>query len=185
MSWASLCVMAVLGMLITGFAATASKALQDFSRHELERYSRRRGRTDRFGAILDGYEQAALGLETLQIVGTAILTLSLIAVVANPTGGLASLDVSRFIAIVAVSSLALLSVATWIPEAVISLWTAPFVYHSWPLLQLITWGLWPLTLGVKVVGSVFRRLADRPEEEEDEEEAFEDEISVGRDGRAS
>ena len=156
MSWASLCVLAVAGMLITGFSATAAKALQDFSRRELEVYSRRRGRTDRFGAILDGYEQAALGLESLQIIGTAILTLSLIAA--------------------AGSSLALLSVTTWIPEAVSSLWTAPFVYHSWPLLQWITWGLWPLTLGVKVVGALFRRLAGRPEQEEDEEEAFEDEI---------
>lgn len=176
MSWASLCMLAVVGILITGFAATASKALQDFSRRELEIYSRRRHRTDRFGAILDGYEQAELGLESFQIVGTAILTLSLFAMGYHLWGSLAAIDAYRFVAIAAVSTLALLSVTTWIPEAVISLWTAPFVYHSWPLLQLITWGMWPLTLGVKVVGAIFRRLADRPEEDEDEEGAFEDEI---------
>ncbi|MDA1049246.1 MAG: hemolysin family protein [Planctomycetota bacterium] len=176
MSWASLCVLAVLGMLLTGFAATASKALQEFSRRELEVYARHRGRTDRFGAILDGYEQAALGLESLQIIGTAILTLSLFAIACNVFDGLATIEAYQFAGIAVVSSLVLLSVTTWIPAAVISLWTAPFVYHSWPLLQLITWGLWPLTLGVKVVGALFRRLADRPEEEEDDEEAFEDEI---------
>jgi len=173
-SWASLCVLAVAGMLITGFAATASKALQDFSRRELEVYSRQRGRSDRFGAILDGYEQAALGLESFQVIGTAILTLSLFVMGCNVWDSLATIHAYRFVAIAAVSTLALLSVTTWIPEAVISLWTAPFVYHSWPLLQLITWGLWPLTLGVKVVGALFRRLADRPED--DDEGAFEDEI---------
>lgn len=41
---------------------------------------------------------------------------------------------------------------------------------------MITWSLWPLTLGARVVGALFRRLAGRPEEVEDEEEAFEDEI---------
>ncbi len=176
MSWVSLCVLAVVGILITGFAATASKALQDFSRRELEVYSRRRHRTDRFGAILDGYERAELGLESFQIVGTAILTLSLFALGCHVWGSLAAIDAFQFFAVAAVSALALLSVTTWIPEAVISLWTAPFVYHSWPLLQLITWGMWPLTLGVKVVGTLFRRLADRPEDDEDEEGAFEDEI---------
>lgn len=183
MSWASLCVLVVMGILITGFAATASKALQDFSRRELEVYSRRRHRTDRFGAILDGYEQAALGLESFQIIGTAILTLSLFMAGCEACGGLDTIGAYQFLAVAAVSSLVLLSVTTWIPEAVISLWTAPFVYHSWPLLQFIAWGLWPLTLGVKVVGALFRRLADRPEEEEDDEEAFEDEfLSVVTEG---
>ncbi|MBC8352955.1 MAG: HlyC/CorC family transporter [Planctomycetes bacterium] len=176
MSWLTLCVLVVIGMLITGFAATASKALQEFSRRELEVYSRRRSRTDRFGAILDDYEQAAIGLESLQIVGTALLTFSLFAMAINLCGGLSEITAFRFAAAVAICSLTLLSVTTWIPEAVIALWTAPLIFHSWPWLQLITWAMWPLTLGVKVVGALFRRLADRPEEEDDEEEAFEDEI---------
>jgi magnesium and cobalt exporter, CNNM family len=175
-SWGSLCLLAAIGMLITGFAATASKALQEFSRRELEVFARRRGRTDRFGAILDGYEHAALGLESLQIVGTALLTLSLFAMAITLQGDSASLTVVRFASIAAISSLVLLSVTTWIPEAIIALWTAPFIYHSWPLLRMIAVLVWPLTIGVEVVGALFRRLADRPEEEEDEEEAFEDEI---------
>jgi putative hemolysin len=175
-SWASLWILFGVGLLIAGFAATASKALQDFSRHELEVYSRRRRRTDRFGSILDGYERAALGLESFQIIGTAILTLSLFGVVCKLGDGIISIAAFQFVALVTVTSLVLLSVTTWIPEAVISLWTGPFVYHSWPLLQLITWGLWPLTLGVKIVGALVRRLADRPEEAEDDEEAFEHEI---------
>ncbi|MEX0820155.1 MAG: hemolysin family protein [Pirellulaceae bacterium] len=176
MSWLSLCVLAVVGMLIAGFAATASKALQDFSRRELEVYSRRRGRSDRFGSILDGYERAELGLESLQIIGTAVFMLSLFVAAGNLYADTSAIDGYQFIAHFAVSSLALLLVTTWIPEAVISLWTIPFVYHSWPLLQLITGGMRPLTVGVRVVGALFRRLADRPEEEEDDEEAFEDEI---------
>ena len=175
MNWPTLCILTVAGMLLTGFAATASKALQEFSRRELEIYTRRRRRTDRFGSILDGYEQAELALECLQIIGTAFFVLSLLAAANYVLDGLGTINAFQFTVLVAVSSLALLSVTTWIPEAVISLWTAPFVYHSWPLLQLITWALWPLTLGVKVVGVLFRRLADRPDEEDDDE-AFEDEI---------
>lgn len=175
MNWASLCILSLAGALITGFAATASKALQDFSRRELELYARRRRRTDRFGSILDGYEQAEFALESLQIIGTTILMLSLLASASIMLDGLATISFYQFAAIVVISSLVLLSITTWIPEAIISLWTAPFVYHSWPLLQLITWALWPLALGVKVVGALFRRLADRPDEENDDE-AFEDEI---------
>ena len=36
--------------------------------------------------------------------------------------------------------------------------------------------LWPLSLGVSVFDALLRRLADRPEGDDDEEEAFEDEI---------
>ena len=132
MSPALLCVLAVGGMLITGFAATGSKALQDFSRRELEVYARRRGRSDRFSSILDGYEQAELGLESLQIIGTTILTLSLLGVAINATGSDAGFNALTFSATALVSMLVLLSVTTWIPEAVLSLWTSPFVYHSWP-----------------------------------------------------
>lgn len=101
--------------------------------------------------------------------------LSLTIVASRIAGAALTITAYQFTAIVVVSSLALLSVTTWIPEAVVALWTSPFIYHSWPILQLITYIVWPLTLGAKFVGALFRRLADR-HEEEDDDEAFEDEI---------
>ncbi|MBP86489.1 MAG: hypothetical protein CMJ64_07225 [Planctomycetaceae bacterium] len=176
MTWTTMGILIGVGLLITVFAATASKALQEFSRRELEVYCRRRKRRDRFEQILEHYEQAELGLESLQIVGTAVLMLAIALSAATVIGSMTAFQWPQFVGVLSVSCLMLLLVTTWIPEAVVALWTAPFVYHSWPLLQTITRTLWPLTLGVKVVGALLRRLADRPEEEEDEEEAFEDEI---------
>ena len=66
MSWASLCARAVVGILVTGFAATASKALQGFSRRELEVYSRRRQRTDRATEGMAVSQQRAYELITGQ-----------------------------------------------------------------------------------------------------------------------
>lgn len=176
MSWASLSVLIVVGMLITVFAATASKALAEFSRSELEVYCERRRRRDRFGEILEDYEQAELGLECLQIVGTAILMLATAIAGVMLVGDTTAFRWPQFTGVFAVSCIGLLLVTTWIPEAIVALWTASFIYHSWPLLQAITLVLWPLTLGVKIISALLRRLAGRSEEEEDEEEAFEDEI---------
>jgi CBS domain containing-hemolysin-like protein len=166
-----------VGLLITVFAATASKALQEFSRRELEVYCRRRRRGDRFEQVLEHYEQAELGLESLQIVGTAVLMLATALAATNVLDDTTTeFQWHQFVGVLSVSCLMLLLVTAWIPQAIVALWTGPFIYHSWPLLKTITQLLWPLTLGVKIVGALLRRLAGRPEEEEDEEEAFEDEI---------
>ena len=176
MTWTTMGILIAVGLLITVFAATASKALQEFSRRELEVYCRRRRRRDRFEQILEHYEQAELGLESLQIVGTALLMLATGLAATTLVGDKAAFQWPQFVGVLSGSCLLLLLVTTWIPEAVVALWAAPFVYHSWPLLKMITQALWPLTLGVTIVGALLRRLAGRHEEEEDEEEAFEDEI---------
>ena len=173
MSWASLAILVVLGLLITGFAATASKALQEFSRRELEVYSRRRQNTERFRAVLEDHEQAALGLESLQIVGTVVLVLSIASEAVGSEG--AALGVWQYLVTAAIGTLLLLAVMTWIPEAILRLWSTPFIYHSWPLLKAITRMMWPLTLGVQIMGALLGRLANRPVKQDDED-AFEDEI---------
>ncbi len=176
MSWVILSILAVVGIALTGFAAIALRALREFSRRELEIYSRRRKRSDRFGEILDGYEETSLGVESLKFLGAAEFLLAFYLAIVQGVGGAEQIGLVQFLAIAAVGSIVLLAMTTWIPEAVIELGTAPFLFHSWPALRLIAWGLWPFTLGGRICAGLFRRLAGQIEEDEDVEEAFEDEI---------
>ena len=57
MSTFAFLIISVVGFFVTGWSATATKVLQDFSRRELEVYCRRRNRLDLFGEILDEDEQ--------------------------------------------------------------------------------------------------------------------------------
>ena len=69
----------------------------------------------------------------------------------------------------------LLAAEIWIPWAVARLWAEPFLYHTWPLWQAISFVLFPLILGARFVDTVLHRLAGRMPEVPDEE-SFEDEI---------
>jgi CBS domain containing-hemolysin-like protein len=121
-----------VGLLITVFAATASKALQEFSRRELEVYCRRRRRSDRFEQVLEHYEQAELGLESLQIVGTAVLMLATALAAINVLDDTTTeFQWHQFVGVLSVSCLMLLLVTAWIPQAIVALWTGPFIYHSY------------------------------------------------------
>jgi CBS domain containing-hemolysin-like protein len=70
----------------------------------------------------------------------------------------------------------LLAAVVWVPAAVARVWSAPFLFHTWRFWLAANRALWPLTAGVNVVEALLRRLAARPEQQADEEEAFEDEI---------
>ncbi len=165
----------VLGAALTGLAATGAKVLHGFSRRELELYCRRRQQRDLFGEILDHYDDVAAGAETLQILGIVILSLS-VAFWFFPAGTSQS-EQLRNLPVVAVALIMLLGILSlWIPSAVVRVWSAPFLYHTWPFWKAVSWLAWPITLGVKMMDSMVLRLAGHPDEEQDEEEAFEDEI---------
>ncbi len=171
MLWISL-----LALFITGLASVGAKALHDFSVSKLEEYCLRRKRPQLLGEILARHQRVVHGAESLQIVGMVMFVLA---------GGLWMLDVpadlqqlqwSRLFAGAAVGVLLLLVTTSWIPWAVTELWSAPLLAATWRLWVAVSLILWPFSVGVRVVDALMRRLAGRPESEEDEEEAFEDEI---------
>jgi CBS domain containing-hemolysin-like protein len=166
---------ALVGVLVTGIGAIGAKVLQDFSRHDLELYCRRRNRQDTFDLILDHHEDATIAAESMLVVGCVVLILS-IGQWFFP-GGVARVSDAQHLATVAACAVVVLLVLTiWIPWAVVRVWSAPLLYHTWRFWSGVAWVLWPLTLGVKLVDVVVHRLAGQEESEEDEEEAFEDEI---------
>lgn len=169
-----LLVIAIVALLLAGFAAIGARSLREFSSHELEEYSEHRS-LERFEEVLDRHDDAALAAEALQSVATALLLLA-------GTGWLlwtqptAELTPAPVLGAFVVAALVLLLVTLWIPSTIAKIWSVPLLFHSWPVWQTIQFGMWPLTAGVRIVEALIRRIANRPHEIEDEEEAFEDEI---------
>lgn len=167
--------LAMLGLVITTVSAMGTKVLHEFSRHDLELYCRRRNTQHLFDDILDRHEDVAVAAETLQLAGgvLAILCLGewLLLGTSSPP-----LDAARFLGTAAVITALLLLLTTWIPWAVVRVWSAPFLYQTWPFWTAIARAMWPLTRGATLVVTAAHRLAGREDTEEAEEEAFEDEI---------
>jgi CBS domain containing-hemolysin-like protein len=163
---------AAAGLLIAAIAATGAKVLHEFSVSELEEYCQRRNRRERFGAILDGSEDAALAAESLQ---TAAASSSLLFAAGWLfRGGVP--EQATMAAALGAAAAALLLILVWLPWSVAEVWSAPFLFHTWPIWQGLALLLWPLTIGVKVFRAALRRLAGRHDEDPDELEAFEDEV---------
>jgi CBS domain containing-hemolysin-like protein len=167
--------LAFTGMAITCLAATGTKVLYEFSRHDLELYCRRKDRRGLFDEILERHEDYAVAAETLQTAGSVAVVL-FTAYWLYPDGVFTDADFRPLAVVMGVALLLLLVLNTWIPWAVVRVWSAPFLYHSWPCWTVVAWVMWPLALGERLVEVVIRRLAGHDETEEDEEEAFEDEI---------
>ena len=170
----------VVGWFVTALGALGTHVLRDFSRHQLETYCRRRGKPDRFKRFLAGHDQAALAAENLQVVGSILLVAGWILSGLIPLalkGGWESLSWSgRDSVELLLFVMLLLATLIWIPRAVVRVWSAPLIYHGWFVWRFIERLLWPLTAGVYVVDTVINRLAGKEDDQEDEEEAFEDEI---------
>lgn len=184
MSATTLLVVAIISMTLCGLTATAVKVLHDFSRRELELYCRKRKRLDLFREILDDDERVIVGAESLLVVTTVVLVLAGSLWLYQELATLDRIGPLQFVAGAAAAVVVVVAATIWIPWAVVRLWASPFLFHTWRVLKLVTVPLWPLTLGISVVDALMRRLADRPESDEDEEEAFEDELrSIVTEGR--
>ena len=170
--------MAVVGLIVIGWAATGAKSLSSFSRHDLNEICRRRNRDERLGAILRRHDRAKLAAETLQVVATAVVVLAgafWVQHVESPAAPGEEMNWVILGASVVVGALLLLSVEIWIPRAVARLWSTPFVFHTWPVWRAAAEVLYPLMLGARFVDALLHRLAGRRHEAPDEE-SFEDEI---------
>jgi len=167
--------LAILGLAITCLAAIGARALVAFAPHELKEVCRRHEAPQRLGEILRGHDEVALAAETLQVVGTAwfvgtYASWSWIAW-AGPNTGHWGLWGSS----VAVGAIALLAAEVWIPWAVVRLWAAPFVFHTWNAWRNLGYLLYPLVVGARLADVILHRLAGRVPEEPDED-SFEDDI---------
>ncbi len=178
-----------LGMLmivcwvLTLIGGIGVHVLEHFNGRKLEAYCRLRRKPQRFGEILDDYEQVAVASQYLLLFGLVLGSLAAGAWfftsgdVVHRDGRLWT-DVSNFTILGwIVSWLVLLTLAgLWLPRIAVRYSSSFFLYHSWPFWK----GLFVVAGPFLGLGDVFtwvgRRLTDEPEDDSFEEEMIEDEI---------
>lgn len=175
---------AAIGAILSFLGSLVSRGLYEFSRYELEQYCRRRHNRVRFSEILDQNETVAIRFVCLSVVGSVMFT-GFLARLLFGLIGVRELGSDRvFLTSLVSASILLVIINIWIVTAIVRLWSAPLLYHFWPLLRFTSILLSPLTTGVTIADHFFRRIAGRSNEKLDDEEAFEDEIrsmvSVGQ-----
>jgi putative hemolysin len=175
---------AAAGAIVSFLGSLVSRGLYEFSRYELEQYCRRRHHRQRFTEILDQNETVAIRFVCLGVIG-AVIFAGFIAKLLFTLIGDRDPGVDRvFLMALAAASIFLVILNIWIVTAIVRLWSAPLLYHTWPLLRFASTLISPLTTGVTIADLFFRRISGRGNDKQDDEEAFEDEIrsmvSVGQ-----
>ena len=90
--------------------------------------------------------------------------------------GLLELKFSESIALIVLVALSFVVTGSWIPWAIATLGSTHFLARTWRCWWVISSLAWPLLLVGQLVSKIFQRASGHDETEEDEEEAFEDEI---------
>ena len=168
--WVSIC-----GLAATGIASLCVFALRNFSRHDLEEICRRRGRSERFSQVLRLHETVALGIEMLAILFAVLAVIAgyLWVVqrwqVAAGDTWLALLTTSLVLGLVLAAS------STWIPWAASRVFAEGFIFHTWPLWQVLASLAAPLVWIAKLLDVALHRIAGRTPQTVDEE-TIEEEI---------
>jgi CBS domain containing-hemolysin-like protein len=164
----------VAGFIATTLSAIAAWVLKEVSWHEMEEYCKMKKRPELFGRIFDLREQMLLGVEILQSVAMAVLATSIAGwlLEARRVDQLSGPELASIIVLV---SFALIFAGCWIPWAVARIGAEGFLFRTWRWWWIVSALAWPFMVGGRFVSAMFARASGQPEEEEDEE-AFEDEI---------
>ena len=160
---------------LSGVAALGGRALFDFSRNELQKLAQEGKRPELFGKITHHDVATADGLRTWQMLGLACGVLC--AAFAVLRGGWATGEFSplahwpAWLALL----LAVVAVEIWLPQIVARAWSAPLVYHLWPVWRIAASLAWPVTAVTHLARGLIQRLSGRPAEQLTEE-TIEEEI---------
>lgn len=162
--------------LLTGLAACGHRLLGDFSRSELEAYSRRR-QSQRFTEIIARHDEVQWGAECLLLIALPTAVVSTLFASGLADLPLQEIPMASLLTTGLLTLLVVLVLTAWIPRGVEEGAEAPFLFHTWPIWIFLEYLFWPLGLGGWAAVGIARRLSGkRPRLESEEEEAFEDEI---------
>ncbi|MCG8584211.1 MAG: CBS domain-containing protein [Pirellulales bacterium] len=163
--------LAILGLVVSCYAAIGAKCLREFSRKQLAEIADRKEHPTRLGEIMRQYDPVAFAVEMLQKGAAAVM---LIAGTLWVTGEQMPSQL-QLLGYLASGAAVLIVSLVWIPWAVARLWAAPFLYHSWGVWRVTAALMTPLAWGGRVFDGMVRRLAGRPDDKTTEED-FEEEI---------
>ncbi len=163
------------GLVLTTLASTANRCLYDVAWHELEDLCQQRKKDATFGKILDLREQLEFGVGILQTVAISLTAcFAILWLIGDATAS--SISFVNTLSLLILISFTLVACATWIPWAIAKIGAEQFLYFTWRWWWLFSVASWPLLVGGKFVGAIFQRASGTDEDEEDEEDAFEEEI---------
>ena len=127
-----------IGVFVTFVSAVALKAIQEVAWHDLQDYCKRRGRDDLFDEIHEKADDAALAIESTQIVGVLFSTIVAIGwyldgnAVQHLTG--AHLGPVLFF-----GTVVYFATTVWIPREIANWFGAAYLAETWPVWRLVTW----------------------------------------------
>ena len=165
----------LISMVAMTICGAAQQVIHEISWHDLEEYCNRKRRNQTFSRIIDLRDEIALGTLMAQMIATAISVCCLIFLFLDNRGPM-SLDGSTLWSIIGLSIFCLILLNSWIPWAIAHAAAEPFLFQTWRIWWLVAGMAWPLTVGAKLMSAFFFRARGKRVEDEDEEEAFEDEI---------
>ncbi|MEX0824534.1 MAG: hemolysin family protein [Pirellulaceae bacterium] len=166
-------ILAIVGFLAGATGGLGTELLEEFSGRSLEAYCRLRNRRERFGAVLDGYEEAIQGAEYLRIIGTVAFLLggtSALYLAADPPlpSGLLAWGIT--------AGLLMMLTHAWLPTAVTRFASSRLLFHSWPFWKFLSLAMRPLSVPEMLLSVLTRRITGNQPHHEDDEEQLEDEI---------
>ncbi len=170
-----LAVLTLTGIVVTTLASTAMRSLSEVAWHELEDLCQQKQKPEKFGRIFDVREQLEFAVSIVQTVAiSATACCGLLWLPGNSSP--ASVNSFALINQIVLTSIILVACATWIPWAAAKIGAEHFLYYTWRWWWLLAVLAWPLFVGEKFVYTIFQRASGQEEVQEDEEEAFEEEI---------
>ena len=165
-----------ISLVVTLISAIGTRALRDFSRHELEILCRKHESDLKFSEILEYDDQVAISVESLSAITTGLFVVSMSLLVLLNEEGLASVNQPViFWSIVAFAGFALLVFNIWLPWTVTRIWATPIIFHTWRFWKFLSQLLTPFVLMARCLDAIMHRLAGRPQMEQTEH-LFEEEI---------
>lgn len=165
----------IAGLAITVLASTANRCLYDVAWHALEDLCQKHKKEELFGKILDLREQLEFGVGIFQAIAIALTACFAFVWLAGNTSTSNVLPFDLFCIFVLISVL-LVACSVWIPWAIAKIGAEHFLYFTWRWWWLVSIASWPLLVGGRFVGAIFQRASGAEEEDENEEDAFEEEI---------
>jgi CBS domain containing-hemolysin-like protein len=160
---------AVAAAILGCFAATAVRALRDFSRHELEEICQRREQPERFADILRNHERVALGVDMV------VAFLFALAVACGSLWCWEELELRSspasawlLAATIFALGLALSVTIVWLPWSIARIAAAALVFYTWPLWKLLGRLCHPLVWSARLVDTALQHLAGRTVAEVDD-----------------
>ena len=156
-------------------SAIACRVLKEIAWHELEEYCLQKQQPLIFSRIFDSRDPMEVGAGVLQMICLAAFVCSMVGWLYGDRG-LDTMPAFQFTLSALVIGFVLVVTQSWIPWAVSKIASPQFLFRTHQWWRLVALAGFPFLVGEKFVSAMFARASGQSEEEDDEEEAFEDEI---------